>query len=155
MDNPGISKNHRIARNLYIAALTPMTIAGLIYAVIKEFMPYHADAVGRSWSELDQPLRVLIIAALNADGGLILCNALAMTILLTIPFKRGELWASWAITAIGSATMLTVLRSAIHVDLKTPANPPWFILLIVIALFFAALYLSVKSSKTVSTQNQN
>lgn len=140
------NKSSMIARNLYIAALIPMYIGGLLYAIIREFMPYHADAIGRSWSELDQPLQILIIAALNADGGLILCNAVAMTILLTIPFKRGELWASWAITAMGSATMLTVIRSAIHVDMQTPANPPWFLLLIVIALLIAALIFSIKAN---------
>jgi hypothetical protein len=123
-----------------------MYVGGLIYAVITEFMPYHADAVGRSWNELDQPLQVLIIAALNADGGLILCNALAMTILLTIPFRRGELWASWAITAIGSATLLTVIRSSLNVDLHTAANPPWLALPVIIVLLVAALAFSIKAN---------
>jgi hypothetical protein len=142
----------KLARNLYIAALTPMYIGGLVYTLIEKFMPYHAIAVGKSWGEIDSLLQVLIISALNAGGGLILCNAIAMTILLTIPFKRGELWASWAITSIGTATMLTVIRSAIHVDLNTPANPPWPVLIIVIVLLILALIVSIRNAKK---RNQN
>ena len=137
-----------LARNLYIAALTPMMIGGLVYAVAWEFMPYHAEAVQRAWSDVDAPMQVLLISTLNACGSLLLCVTLAIIFLLSIPFRRGELWASWAMTSLGIASMLAVIRSALHVDLQTAANPPWPLLLVIIGLFLAALLASLRAARS-------
>lgn len=139
----------KAAKWLYILALTPMYIGGAIYFFTRQFMPYHAVAVGKQWNEIDQPMQVLILATLNADGGLIICNAIAMTILLAIPFGKGELWASWAITAIGTTSMLTGIKVAIEIDTQTAANPPWIIFVLVIILLILALFFSVKNNRSL------
>jgi hypothetical protein len=150
-----MSTSSNTAKYLYIIAITLIAIGGFVYAIMQEFMPYHAIAVGQQWHDIAAPMRVLLIATLNADGGLMVCIAFAMTLLLCIPFKRGEVWASWAITCIGSSAMLTGLRSAIYVDINTAANPPWFVFLIVIFLLFIALTISVRHHAGINKQNQN
>ena len=132
-----------------------MYLGSLVYSFMPRFLPYHATAIGKQWNELDHHLQILIISALNACGALLLGCTIAITVLLAIPFRRGELWASWAITGLGCFSLLSVIRAAVHVDLYTPANPPWPALLVIIALFIAGLVCQLAHTKNTKTQSQN
>lgn len=139
MSTPAPRKSATI---IYALALIPMYIGGIVYASLNQFMPYHAVAVGHEWQELETGTQMLILAALNGAGGLIFMVAIAMTALLLIPYKRRERWALYALPLLGISTMLIGLRSALLVDMNTPANPPWFVFIIVIALLCVAALLS-------------
>ncbi len=52
-----------------IVMLIGLLFAGM-YLFRKKFMPYHADAVGKSWNELDREIRVLIIALMRVAQAL-------------------------------------------------------------------------------------
>jgi hypothetical protein len=43
-----------------LSALLSM-LFGIIYLVRSTFMPYHQEALGKPWQQLDQNLRVLLI----------------------------------------------------------------------------------------------
>lgn len=71
------------------------------YATRHKFMPYHGAAVGKSWSQLDPPIRNVLLALIRGVGGYGLAIALAQFIVLLIPFRHGETWALWAVPAVG------------------------------------------------------
>jgi hypothetical protein len=87
-------------------------------------MPYHHEAIGYSWSELEPNFQVLIIALMRAAGGGFLATGLAIFILLMIPWRAGDMWANYAIPAIAACTSIGTLYATQLVKTKTPGKPP-------------------------------
>jgi hypothetical protein len=125
-------------------AILPMLVGGLVYTLSKSYLPYHAAATSYAWHELTPGVQVLFQAMLNGAGSLMLLTALTLIVLLIIPFRQNERWCFWVIPFIVISAMLITIRSAVLVDLNTPSNPPWFLLLIIIGLFISGLLLSYK-----------
>jgi len=94
--------NAAIAR-LVVAALLGLVFGGR-YLNARTFMPYHATAAGKSWSELDPGIQAVVVAMLRIVGGAF--AGLGVTILwLCFALYEGARWAPWAILMI-SAVML-------------------------------------------------
>jgi len=98
---------------------------GLIYLLSSEFMPYHAAAIGKSWTEVDPAFQILILALMKVTGGGFLASAFAIVILLFKAFRRGQRWSFWAIPITALIVSLSSLYVTINVALNTPASPPW------------------------------
>ncbi len=77
----------------YLLVLLSLGIFGIIYLSRSQFMPYHAIAVGKTWAEVDPSFQILLLALIRAIGGTWIATALAIGLLLFIPFKQGARWA--------------------------------------------------------------
>lgn len=127
----------------YVVAFACFAISGLIllafavaYLTRKEFMPYHREAVGKAWSELDPRIQVLLIGLMRAAGGMMLTAGIAYAFILFIPFRVGEPWAPYALAIAGFAACLTGIFAMSYVKKHTGAHPP-------VAGSYVALVLSV------------
>jgi hypothetical protein len=107
---------------------------GSIYLLKNQFMPYHSEAVGYSWSELEPNVQVLIIALMRATGGGFFATGLAIFILLMIPLRVGNIWASYAISAIAISSSIGTLYATLLVKTKTPGKPPFGLSLLAASL---------------------
>ena len=134
--------HYKLVTFLYALAIAPIIIGGMVYASLNEFMPYHSDAVEQSWQSLSNGLQVLILACLNAAGGIMALLGILLMWILLKPFQQGQRWALIGIPTVGIAVMTVGMKSALMVNTLTPANPPWFIFLIVIAVFIVAASVS-------------
>ena len=140
-----MSKRMKIAFCCHLLAILGLAVIGLIYIFRSEFMPYHAVAVGRNWAEVDSAFQILLLALIRALGGASFSTALAMGIILFIPFRQGSLWARWAIPSIGYAIQLPSLFVTLSVTLNTPATPPWKFVVLAMVLLLVGLILSLGS----------
>ena len=127
----------------YLLTLPIPIIFGLIFLFRPEFMPYHAVAVGQSWSEVDPAFRIIILALMRATGGGMLVTSCAIGILLFKAFRQGIRWAYWAIPVIGLISTLPKLYATIYVTRNTPASPPWMAAALVTILLVLGYILSV------------
>ena len=143
--SPVMSKRMKIAFCCHLLAILGLAMIGLVYLFRSEFMPYHAVAVGRNWAEVDSAFQILLLALIRVFGGANFSTALAMGIILFIPFRQGILWARWAIPSIGYATQLPSLFVTLSVTLKTPATPPWIFVVLGMVLLLVGLILSLES----------
>ena len=84
----GMSIRMKTAFWCHLLALLPIGIFGMIYLFRSQFMPYHAIAVGKTWAEVDPSFQILLLALIRVLGGTWIATALAMGILLFIPFKQ-------------------------------------------------------------------
>ncbi len=141
-----MSKRMKVAFGCHLLALLMIAFGGTLYLSRTQFMSYHAVALGKSWTDIDQPLQTLFLAGLKAGGGANLAIALAIGILLFIPFRQGLFWARWAIPVVGLASQMPVLYATLSVTLNTPATPPWIAVLFTIVLLIAGLVLSMERS---------
>jgi hypothetical protein len=68
----------KIAFGLHLLAALLIAAAGLVYLFRSEFRPYHAEAVGPSWSEVERPFQILIRTLMIVLGGACLATSSAV-----------------------------------------------------------------------------
>lgn len=51
-------------------------IFGFIYLFSNEFMSYHSDAIGKSWSELDTNIQIVLTGFMRVTAGGFLCSGI-------------------------------------------------------------------------------
>ena len=127
---------------------------GLIYTFNGEFLPFHSDAIQASWESLSQATQVLYLGMMKTEGAGLLSSALAIGILLYIPFKKREKWSYWAMAAIGIVEHVPGLIGAYNTSQATPASSPWQLSLLGIVLLIAGLILSLSSNARIANQTQ-
>jgi hypothetical protein len=140
-------KSMKVAFTCYATAVALLSAFGLTYLFRPEFMPYHADAVAREWASVEGSFQVLILALMRVAGGGWLAAAIAIAVLLLVPFRQGYRWALWCIPAVGLVVSLPTLYATFYVRHYTPGKPPWAAALAGIALLlmgFASSLLAVR-----------
>ena len=118
---------------------------GLIYTFSGEFLPFHANAIGRQWSSLSDPVQVLYLGMMRTEGAGMLAAAVAIGILLWITFRRREPWCYWAMMVIGVVEHVPSMVGAYNTSLATPASSPWQLNLLGIVLLLVGLGLALKN----------
>ena len=120
-----MSKRMKIAFGCHLLAFLILAGFGFTYLFRSEFMPYHAVALGMPWSEVTPPFQAVIIALMRAVGAACLALVVLELFVLVVPFRRGVVWARWAIPAGGLVISGGALYAMLHLALNTPATPPW------------------------------
>ena len=119
-----MTKTRRAAMVGYVLSSVPLAVFGTVYLLRPEFMPYHAEAVGKSWAEVEPAFQILILALMRVVGGAFLALALAIVVIAIKPFREGQAWATWLIPAIGITAVGASLMATMSVARNTPGNPP-------------------------------
>lgn len=97
---------------------------GLVYLMRNQFLPYHRQAIGLSWSQLDPNLQVLILALMRVAGTGLVVTGLMMLLLLLIPWQAGKTWSIYAIPTISFGACLGSFYATFLVKTKTAGAPP-------------------------------
>jgi hypothetical protein len=127
----------------YLLALLLITSFGFVYLLRPEFMSYHAAAMGMPWEDVPRGTQIIIIALMKSYGGAELALALALFIVLWFPFRKGEVWAKYAIPAAALVYTIPALYVTLHVRASTPAEPPWIAVVVGIVLVMVSFILSL------------
>jgi len=138
-----VNTRSKIAFWCYISAMAGAGIFGVMFLFRREFMPYHADAVGMPWSDVPAQFQILILALLKLAGGAWLTVAVAALVLLLVPFRHGAPWARWAVPSLGLLHYAGVSIAMAHVTLNTSASPPWGPTIASVVLILAGAALSI------------
>lgn len=106
-------------------ALATLVLAGFAIASLTrdEFMPYHREALGKPWGEVDARVQALLIGLMRGAGGLALATAVALVMILAVPFRDGQPWATFALAAIAFAASAFSLSAMHYVKRLTSARP--------------------------------
>ncbi|MFP6843577.1 MAG: hypothetical protein VB958_00035 [Thalassolituus sp.] len=139
----------KIALFCYAFNALGLFVFGLIYTFSSEFLPFHSDAIGRSWNELTPAVQTLYLGMMRTEGAGLMSSALAIAILLAIPFKKREVWCFWAMTAIGIVEHAPSMFGALHTSQLTPASSPWQLNLLGIFLLIAGLVLAASTKDEI------
>ena len=105
-----------------LVALSALATAA-VYSTRKEFMSYHAAAVGQAWSEVGDSMQLLVITMMKAMAGGWFAANIAVVVLL-LPFRAGETWANWTIFAINMTVLAPGIIGIFEIRSKTPGRPP-------------------------------
>ncbi len=89
-------------------------------------MPYHAEALGRRWTEVDPALQILLKALMEVAGAGWIGIGVATLVLVAVPMRRGERWGRLLIPALFLIFYVPTLLATLAVLNQTPAAPPWY-----------------------------
>ncbi|RLU01787.1 MAG: hypothetical protein D9N14_01220 [Ketobacter sp.] len=120
-------------------------IFGLIYTLSPEFLPFHSEAIGKSWNELAPSYQVLYLGMMRTEGAGFMSSGIAIAILLAIPFRKREVWCYWAMAIIGIVEHVPSMIGAMNTSQLTPASSPWQLNLLGVVLLVVGLVMSLKS----------
>ncbi len=120
---------------------------GVVYLLRQEFMPYYSVAVGLPWADVPPNFQFLILALMKAVGGAIIAVALALYIVLLVPFREGERWALWAVPILGLVQSAAALYPMSYIASNTTASPPLWAPAAGVLLIVFAFALSLSASK--------
>ena len=115
----------RVGFGFHAVATLALIAFGWTYLSSSEFMAYHAAAAGTDWKDLAPGLQALGLTALRLVGAGSLALGLALGVILWGPYRRGERWAVWAVSVLGSGYGLALAVAACSVASATPGDPPW------------------------------
>lgn len=126
-----------------VICFSMVSLIGIVFAFLylfrRSFMPYHADAVEKSWEDLDGRNRVLITALMRVSGGGWLASSLAIACLMYLYILEGDPIASFALVIIGLAVCIPTLAATLIVKRRTKAKPPVFAVVFAIVLLLTGL----------------
>jgi hypothetical protein len=135
-------KRLRLAIGCYLAGILIIGVIALIYLLTPQLLPYQETAIGTPWSDLDRGFQVQFLSLLKVSGGGYLATAITLTVILLIPFRRGELWARIAIPAIGIPAILVVNYAGLTIIQNTDGRPPLIAGPAAVLLFLLGFFLS-------------
>lgn len=87
-------------------------------------MPYHLQVLGVPWESLAGGVQMMFLGFMRAVGSGFLTASATIFLLLFIPFRRQERWASWALFLLCLYLTFPRLLSVLRVAETTSANPP-------------------------------
>jgi hypothetical protein len=127
----------KIALLIVFAAAVMSVGGGVRYLLAPEFMPYHAEVVGKSWSQLDPRIQAIILGLLKIVGaGFFACGVSLFWLLR--PLSKGEVWSRWAVLSIGLSVWaptqyVTLYLRTVAPEAHTPVALTASILALVVA----------------------
>lgn len=123
----GMSPRRRgIAGLLYAANGLVSVGLGAVYLFSTSFMPYHAEALGKSWAQLEPAAQTLLLALMQVAGAGWAVVGVLTVVIVAIPFRRNAFWARLAAPAALLAFYVPTLLATLDVLRATPAAPPWY-----------------------------
>lgn len=131
----------RAALAIYLAIGAIDIVLGATYFYSKEFMPYHSQAVGAPWQEVDLGVQTLILALMKVAGAGWFILGFFTIILASAAFRTGSAVARWTVPMGTLIFYLASFAATWRVYQQTGAPTPWGQSLVVIG--FASLALVV------------
>lgn len=121
-----MSLRRKVAATFYVINSLVSVGLGSTYLLRGSFMPYHADALGQSWAEVDPVLQTLLGALMDVAGAGWIGIGVATLVLVAVPMRRGERWGRLLIPALFLIFYVPTLLATLAVLNGTPATPPWY-----------------------------
>ena len=137
----------KIGFGIYLLVAFFTIFWGFLYFFSHEMMPYHKQAIGKNWGEIEQGTRVIIIAMMESIGAANLIIGFMVLILLLIPFRRGEVWVNWTIFLGGIVLSGLAFFITFKVHLATNASTPWYLFPFIMALILLGFMFSLGMEK--------
>jgi hypothetical protein len=116
----------KIAATLYGVNSVVSVALGSVYMFRGSFMPYHADALGRRWAEVEPALQTLLGALMDVAGAGWIGIGVATLVLVAVPMRRGKRWGRLLIPVLFLIFYVPTLLATLAVLNGTPATPPWY-----------------------------
>ena len=115
----------RLALGLYLIAGLVEICLGATYFTAKQFMSYHAEAVGIPWKDVDGAVQTLFLALMKLAGGGWLALGFCTIAFSLATFKTQSFVARWTLPAATLIAYSASFAATWRVHQATGASTPW------------------------------
>ncbi len=136
----------KIAFVLYMIVAVLSLIFGIRYLFCDTIMPYHQQAIGMTWLELEPGLQSLLNGLIKVAASAFFIVGISSIILLVVPYRRDEVWAKLTVPVIQIIFSLFILYASLNIAVQTQASTPWPVSAFTLTLTVMAFLISKKSS---------
>ncbi len=120
---------------------------GIMYTFADEIMPYHLDALGSSWEELNSGTQWMLLNYERSVAAGFITTSVALFFLLLFPLRKGETWSKIAAFVIPFVEMGNMALRTASVSENTPANPPLVGVISLLSITFISFIFSIISRR--------
>ena len=138
----------KISFACYLSLAVLVTGMAGIYLFSSRLLPYHQEILGVTWEQLQPGYQLIFLGFFKIAGALCLASVIAMLFLLFIPFRRGEVWARWAIPIFQLPSLIALNYVPLKVVMTTNAHPPLAVFFVGDALLIAGFLFSLDMGKS-------
>jgi hypothetical protein len=131
-----------VAFGCYLIVAVAFLNQGVQYLTRSSVMPWHEAVLGAAWQDVAPPVRALLLTQLRAAGAGLIAAGLSIVLLLFIPFRAGEVWARYALQAVGLSMTLPILVALWRVRGYAPGQAPLRRMTVFLALVVAGFVAS-------------
>lgn len=140
----------KLALAIYLVVGTIDIVLGVIYFSSKQFLSYHAQAVGAPWQEMHANVQTLILALMKVAGGGWCALGFFTIVLALAAFRTGSAVARWTLP---TGTLVFYFASFVAtwgVYQETGAPTPWGQSLLAMGMALLAFIIDAPWSSRVS-----
>jgi hypothetical protein len=138
---------HKIGFGLYLLNTIMVTAMGFVFFFSSKLAPWDAQTVGKNLAELDRGIQTVILAFMQCLGVAEIIIGFLCSVLLLIPFRRGENWANWTLFLGMTVFSGLIFIADYKVFIATNAANPWPLLLTAIVLGLLGFLFSLGMEK--------
>ncbi len=113
-------------------------VTGCVYLSLDEFMPYHAEAVGMSWQELDPNLQGLMLGLIKGLGSGAFIAGASILYMAAVAARSDSSPYLTLLPAIAVGYTALLCYATYIVFDRTPGNPPLLLTGLLVAMSVAA-----------------
>ncbi len=123
-------------------------LIGCLYLSLKQFMPYHAEALQIGWSDLGPNYQGLILGLIKGLGGGAFVAGFAILIMVgaSLRKKPQRFLVLLPFVAVGYSILLCYATYTVHAS--TPGNPPLLLTIVHVAMGVVASVTFVLSQRS-------
>ena len=115
----------KISFGLYLVNAAVLFAFAARYLLADQLMSYHAETIGVARDGLPGEQMLVFITLYRAAGAGMLAVGIAILVMLIVPFRAGQAWASWGITTTGLVYACLSLFLTLAYQAETTAAVPW------------------------------
>lgn len=133
----------KVAFVLFLVADLGILTAGVVYAAIGRALPYHEQALGQPWEEMEPQVRELYLLLCRAVAIPTIAVGVAILGLLLVPWRRGSHFARFFVPVLSLIYAVPMFVLTLKVHDRTGAATPYPLLAAGIAFVVIAGLLSL------------
>jgi len=115
----------KLAFGHYLVNALILYVFAARYLLADRLMPYHAETIGVARDGLPSEQLLVFVTLYRAVGSGMLAVGVAVLVILLVPFRAGQHWATWGMTIVGLIYAGLSLFLTLAYQAGTTAAVPW------------------------------
>jgi len=132
----------RFSYYCFVLTSACILIGGISYLACPTVMPYHKQAMGLEWSQLNDGLKILLISSVKGLAAGAINTAIACFALLF--FMKDHPFSKYFLLVLSIIWLVPLMLMALWISSVTGADTPWYMPTVLLIIVFTGFGFSFR-----------